>query len=94
MRDILPSQQQEKKADTAEPDSVEVHVEMEKFDHIFIVMELEYIDLKMMMNTVPNTYLDEKHVITILYNMLCALNYLHSAGIIHRDLKPSNFLID
>ena len=26
--------------------------------------------------------------------MLCALNYMHSAGVVHRDLKPSNFLID
>ena len=42
----------------------------------------------------PNTELEESHVITILYNQLCALNFIHSANIIHRDLKPANFLID
>ena len=47
-----------------------------------------------MLNTVPKTLLEEEHVITILYNQLCALNYIHSADIIHRDLKPANFLID
>ena len=47
-----------------------------------------------MLDTVPDTHLTEEHVITIFYNQLCALNYIHSANIIHRDLKPSNFLID
>ena len=47
-----------------------------------------------MMDTVPKTIFHEDHIITILYNQICALNYIHSANIIHRDLKPSNFLID
>ena len=41
-----------------------------------------------------NTHLNEEHVCVIIYNILCALNYIHSAGIIHRDIKPSNILID
>ena len=41
---------------------------MVKFNHIFLVMELEYIDLKMMMNTVPETDINEEHIIAILYN--------------------------
>jgi mitogen-activated protein kinase 1/3 len=37
---------------------------------------------------------DDDHVITILYNILCAVNLIHSANVIHRDLKPANILID
>ena len=36
----------------------------------------------------------EEHVVTITYNLLCALNFLHSAGVMHRDIKPANILID
>ena len=38
--------------------------------------------------------LSEDHVVTILYNILCSLNYLHGSNIMHRDLKPSNILIN
>ena len=38
--------------------------------------------------------LDEEHVKCLLYNMLCAMNYLHSANIKHRDIKPANILVD
>ena len=40
------------------------------------------------------TYINEEHVVVILYNILCSLNFIHSAGVIHRDIKPSNILID
>ena len=42
------------------------------------------------MNNEINT---EDEFIDIMYNMLCCLNFIHSANIMHRDLKPSNFLI-
>ena len=34
------------------------------------------------------------HIKFIVYQMLKALKYIHSANLIHRDLKPSNILID
>lgn len=36
----------------------------------------------------------EHHLRVVLYNLLCAIKFLHSANIIHRDLKPGNILID
>jgi serine/threonine protein kinase len=34
------------------------------------------------------------HVKYLLYQMVCGVDYLHSAGILHRDLKPSNMLVN
>ena len=36
----------------------------------------------------------EEHIKTIIYNVLCAVNFIHSAQLIHRDLKPANILIN
>ena len=30
----------------------------------------------------------------IIYNFLCAIQFIHSAGVMHRDLKSENILID
>lgn len=38
--------------------------------------------------------LSEQHVITIIFNLLRAVEFFHSTGLMHRDIKPSNFLID
>ena len=37
--------------------------------------------------------LSSEQVISIVYQILCALKFLHSAGVIHRDIKPSNIFI-
>ena len=38
--------------------------------------------------------MSEKHAVILIYKLLSALNYIHTANIVHRDLKPSNILID
>jgi serine/threonine protein kinase len=32
--------------------------------------------------------------VIILYNILCGLNFIHSANLIHRDIKASNILMN
>ena len=40
------------------------------------------------------TIIKDDDLIKIIYNLLCAVKFIHTAGIIHRDLKPSNILVD
>lgn len=34
------------------------------------------------------------HIKTVVYNIICAVKYIHSADVLHRDLKPANILIN
>jgi serine/threonine protein kinase len=63
-------------------------------DYMFIVMEHVDSDLKKILNSSRNIEFNDQHVLIILYNTLCALNFLHSCNIMHRDIKPANILID
>jgi len=38
--------------------------------------------------------LSDDHCKYFLYQMLCGLAYVHSAGVVHRDLKPANVLLN
>lgn len=39
-------------------------------------------------------FLDQVHIQTIVYNLLCSIKYLHECNVIHRDIKPANILIN
>lgn len=61
------------------------------------MLVLDYVesDIKKVLESVKHgTILQEDHVITILYNILCSVKFLHASNIIHRDLKPGNLLIN
>lgn len=64
----------------------------DKFDTIYVVLDLAESDLKKVIKSA--IHLQTKHISTIIYNLLCAVRYLHSANIIHRDLKPANVLVN
>jgi len=38
--------------------------------------------------------LTDEHVKYFVWQLLCGIKYMHSAGVIHRDLKPSNLLLN
>lgn len=66
----------------------------EPLQYLFVVMEYVSSDLKKVLNDADKMGLEKDHVITILYNSLCCLNFIHSANIIHRDIKSANILMD
>lgn len=66
---------------------------LKDFTDMFIVMNSEDQDLKKIFTDFRPPVFEEGHIVTILYNLLCSVNFLHSANIMHRDLKPSNILI-
>jgi len=42
----------------------------------------------------PQVPLTEQMIQFVMYQLLSAINYMHSADIIHRDMKPENILIN
>ena len=61
-------------------------------DHLFFVMEFGEQDLKQALDSNTEATINFENYKIILYNMLCAMNFIHSANIIHRDIKPANIL--
>ena len=59
------------------------------FQDVYIVMELMDANLCQ----VVSLDLDHERLSYLLYQLLCAIKHLHSAGILHRDLKPSNIVV-
>lgn len=62
--------------------------------YLYLVMEYFSQDLHNVIDSAQDINLNQKAVLRLLYNILCSINFLHSAGIMHRDLKPSNILVN
>nr|APS85781.1 c-Jun N-terminal kinase [Brachionus koreanus] len=62
---------------------------VDEFTDVYLVMELMDANLCQ----VIQMELDHERISYLLYQMLCGIKHLHSAGIIHRDLKPSNIVV-
>jgi serine/threonine protein kinase len=61
------------------------------FNDLYIVYDLMETDLHQVLKS-PQTITPE-HARYIIYQILRALKFIHSAGVLHRDLKPSNILL-
>lgn len=62
-------------------------------DCLFLVTDFYEYDLNFLLDKGTNQ-LDENQAMTIIYNLLLAIKFIHSSGLIHRDLKPSNILLN
>mmetsp|Transcript_29788 Transcript_29788/g.45416 ORF Transcript_29788/g.45416 Transcript_29788/m.45416 type:complete len:90 (-) Transcript_29788:729-998(-) len=58
-----------------------------------LIFKLEKVDLQKFMKVTERHKVSAKQFKIMLYSLLCALNFLHSAGIVHRDIKPANILM-
>jgi len=58
---------------------------------IYLVFEYMETDLHAVIRA---NILDVIHKQYIMYQLFCALKYMHSANVLHRDMKPSNVLLN
>ncbi len=73
------------------PNIVKIHRILHSSQSVYIVMDHMPFDLKKLIYS--DTYLDHEQIKTIMYEIMLAINYLHSAKIVHRDIKPGNILV-
>ena len=61
---------------------------------VYIVMEYFEMTLTSLLESKLIHKLTLEKVVSILYQLLAALNFLATARVLHRDIKPENILVD
>lgn len=55
---------------------------------VFLVMDYIENDIKSMLDLIQPENFTFEHIKILTYNILCGLNFMHSANLMHRDIKP------
>ncbi|CAG9467123.1 unnamed protein product [Pedinophyceae sp. YPF-701] len=61
---------------------------------LFISMEYVPRNVLELLEAQPSGHLDRATVRSVMYQLICAIEFIHRQGIIYRDIKPENLLID
>jgi serine/threonine protein kinase len=74
------------------PNIVQLQNALRQDNSVYMVLDYMPFDLRQFIHSQPSC--TRRQVQSIMYQLLLALNYLHSAKITHRDIKPSNILLN
>ncbi|DAZ99174.1 TPA: hypothetical protein N0F65_008207 [Lagenidium giganteum] len=79
------------------PCLMEIHelqkpLDYDHFEDLYIIQPLMETDLCRIIHS--KEHLSDDQIQYFIYQLLCGINYLHSANVLHRDLKPSNILVN
>lgn len=64
-----------------------------KLAEVYLVTDYVEHDLNKIFNQKSGD-LSEDRALTLVYNILLSLKFIHTAGVVHRDLKPANILVN
>jgi len=71
----------------------EAEADPSKLSEVYLVTDYLEHDLNKIFNHKSGD-MNESRAITLVYNILLCLKFIHTAGVLHRDLKPANILVN